>query len=319
MNQKLYFKIIMGIVVTVVTVAFAVKSLGTLNPAALLSLKINWWMAGLSAALFALSTFFRGLVYPCAIDKNIGILNAWRIIAVGNAANMILPLRLGEGVRLAMFPRGYSAVERAKLTLIPAVADFAVIFFLSLIAVFAAGFNNPNVMRFFKTVSLIFIIICMLAGVIFFSLHETKKDTLSYFNQATLKMTCWVFISWILILVSIYFGLAAFGFSFTRSIRLTLAAFAGMNLIMLIPSSPGGIGLFEYSVIVGLSGLGIPMDTAKLAGILLHLIQFAALLPMGLILYLSGIRASFEKKPKASRPKTLHLKNTHDFRPVFKK
>ncbi|MDR3551641.1 MAG: lysylphosphatidylglycerol synthase domain-containing protein, partial [Clostridia bacterium] len=82
--------------------------------------------------------------------------------------------------------------------------------------------------------------------------------------------------------------LVAFGFSAETSVRLSLAVFAATNIINFIPASPGAIGLFEYGAILGLGGLGIPQSTALAAGLLLHMIQYMALLPLGAVLYIAA-------------------------------
>ena len=201
---------------------------------------------------------------------------------------MVLPFKMGEGLRLALFPKRYSAAKRAELLFIPGMADIGVILLFGILAVFFAGFDNPRIVALLKTLTLLFLIACLITAVIILSVHKTNKALRARLNKATLKMTFWVFLSWLLMLVSIWLGFLAFGYGIFHSIKLSLASFASMNFVMLIPSSPGGIGLFEYSVIFGLSGLGIAETPAKAVGLLLHLTQYAALLPLGIILYFIG-------------------------------
>jgi hypothetical protein len=87
-----------------------------------------------------------------------------------------------------------------------------------------------------------------------------------------------------------WIALIAFGFGTVKSVRMSLAVFSATNIINFVPASPGGIGLFEYGVVLGLGGLGIPVESAKLAGLFLHLIQYAALMPLGLVLYLTDLK-----------------------------
>lgn len=51
-------------------------------------------------------------------------MTALQIVGLGHAANMVLPFHVGEGLRAAFFPKGYSAMRRTKLLIIPAFADF---------------------------------------------------------------------------------------------------------------------------------------------------------------------------------------------------
>ena len=111
-------------------------------------------------------------------------------------------------------------------------------------------------------------------------------------------MMFWVILSWILLLLSTWIGLEAFGFHWPYSIRMSLAVFAVTNIINFIPASPGAIGLFEYGTILGLGGLGVNQSTALSAGLMLHMIQYAALLPLGAVLYVKAIHGKYSNALK---------------------
>jgi uncharacterized membrane protein YbhN (UPF0104 family) len=76
---------------------------------------------------------------------------------------------------------------------------------------------------------------------------------------------------------------------------MSLAVFATTNLVGFIPASPGSVGLFEYGVIIGLAGLGIQQSVALPAGLLLHFIQYAALLPLGIVLSILAFHGKYGK------------------------
>jgi uncharacterized membrane protein YbhN (UPF0104 family) len=292
---KNILEIAIGLIVSAVIIYFTIVSLGKLNLSQLLSEKLNWWLAGISALVFGLSSLARGFVYTYGIDKEIHWFNAWRITAVGNAANMVTPLRMGEGLRLALFPRGYKAGRRARLIIIPAIADIAVILLLSLIAVWLAGFNNPQILKVLSIVSIIFFIVGAVIVVILFIIPRTKKIVKNNFNKNTLFMTMWVLISWLLVLLSIYFGFLCLGFDFILSIRYSLACFVCMNIITFIPSSPGGIGLFEILVPPILQSMGVAYDPANAVVLLLRCSQYAIMLPLGIVLLLAGLHKHVKK------------------------
>lgn len=278
-------KIFGGIIITAAAFYFCLMALNGLNPSDIMNTSINWVYAALSAIMFAFSTFIRSLVYPRGIDRDMTIMEAWQIVVIGNVSNMILPFRAGEGVRLAVFPKRYSAASRAKLAIIPGAADIGIILLLSIAAVYIADFKNPDYVVVLKLASYGFLAICALTIIILLIIPKTRGNVVALANRDTLRMFKWVALSWLTMLVSIWVGFISFGYGPFRSVILSFGAFAGMNIACLIPSSPGNIGIFEYSVIVGLSGLGIPEIPAKTAGLLLHLIQYAALLPLGALLY----------------------------------
>ncbi|CDZ24142.1 hypothetical protein CCDG5_1025 [[Clostridium] cellulosi] len=279
-------KIIGGVIITAVAFYFFMAALSGLNPSDLSTERINWWLVCASAIIFGFATFVRALVYPYGIDKDMSIIDAWQIVAVGNAANMVLPFRAGEGIRLAVFPKRYSAAKRAKLAFIPGMADIGVILLLSVLAVYIADFKNPTFVSTLKIAVYGFLTLCALLFIIFLAIPKTRVEVISYFNKDTLNMLKWVFLSWIIMLLSIWVGFIAIGYGPLHSIQLSFGAFAGMNIACLIPSSPGNLGVFEWSVIVGLAELGIATIPAKAAGLVLHIIQYVGIVPLGIILYI---------------------------------
>ena len=100
-------------------------------------------------------------------------------------------------------------------------------------------------------------------------------------------------LSWVLLLMSTWLGLVAFGFHVFESMKMALAVFAATNIINFIPASPGSIGLFEYGTVLALGGLGVNHTEALAAGWLLHIIQYVALLPMGVVLYITALHGKY--------------------------
>lgn len=294
-SLKKQIEIFGSIIVTVTAFYFCMTALNGLDPLDLLSANINWCLACVSAIIFALASLIRSLVYPYGIDKDMTVMEAWQIVAIGNAANMLLPFHAGEGVRLAVFPKRYSAANRARLLLIPGVADMAFILLLSIAAVYIADFKSPNYVLILKIASYGFLACCALTLVILLSIPKTRPAVMSYFNRDTLQMLKWILLSWLAMMLSIWVGFIAFGYDPLRSVTLTFGAFAGMNIAGFIPSTPGNLGIFEWSVTVGLAGLGISEMPAKMAGLMLHVMQYAALLPLGIVMY---IRFSLQKNRK---------------------
>lgn len=284
-RSKKKIEIVCGFAVTVAALYLCTVALNGLDPSSLLNSNINWWLAAISAIIFAFSTFVRALVYPYGIDKSMSVMEAWQIVAIGNAANMLLPFRAGEGLRLAVFPKRYSAANRARLALIPGIVDICFMLLISIAAVYIADFKAPTYVLILKIASYGFLACCALTLIVLLSIPRTRSSVLSYFNLDTLNMIKWVALSWLTMMVSIWVGFIAFGYGPMRSIILTFGSMAGMNIAGMIPSSPGNIGIFEWSVSVGLAGLGISEIPAKMAGLMLHVIQYAALIPLGIVLY----------------------------------
>jgi hypothetical protein len=246
-----------------------------------------------SVAIFVYANYIRGLAYTRGIDRDMDRMTALQIVGLGHAANMVLPLHVGEGLRAAFFPRGYSAVQRTKLLIIPAFADFTAIMMLSIPAVPFAGFKDQNLLKALWILTFLCIAAFILFVILILFLPRLRSYLSEYLNFDTVKMMFWVVLSWIILLVSTWIGLVAFGFPWVASIRMSLIVFAATNIINFIPATPGAIGLFEYGTILGLGGLGIDQISALSASLLLHLIQYAALPPLGFFLYIKALHGQY--------------------------
>ncbi len=87
-----------------------------------------------------------------------------------------------------------------------------------------------------------------------------------------------------------YFGMQAFGFD--QDFSAAMFVMAIVNLGVLIPSSPGGLGVFQYFAVLALEFLHIPHDPSAAYAIVVHLAQYLPVTLIGL-LWLSrfGVRS----------------------------
>lgn len=295
MSKKTIIKLILGIIITVVIIYYSVKTLGGFEIGDIINRNIDWFLVALSIVVFIYANYIRGLCYTLGIDHDMDRMTAFRVVGIGHAANMVLPVHLGEGLRLVFFPSHYSIMRRTKLLLIPGFADFVAIVVISLFAVPFAGFRDPVLLKALWLLFLLCVCAGALCAAIIFFVPRFKKYANEYMNAATAKMTFWVTVSWVLMLTSIWLGLMAFGFNIWESMRMALAVFATTNIINFIPASPGGIGLFEYATVLALGKLGVERTPALAAGILLHLIQYVALLPMALVLCFTAFHGKYRQ------------------------
>lgn len=293
MSVKTNFKLILGILVTVLILHYSFKTLGGLNLRSLFNRNINWVLVFVSILINIYSNYIRGLCYTLGIDPNIKRMAALQIVVIGHAANMVLPLNIGDGLRYAFFPSNYSVLRRTKLVIIPALADFVAMIMISILAVPFSGFEDSKLVSVLWTLSIICIACIVLYLAIIYFVPQFRKYVNEYLNVGMLKMMLWVTFSYVLLLIATWLGLAACGFGLIPSLRMSFAVFAATNIVGIIPASPGAVGLFEYGVVVGLAGLGIQKSAALPAGLLLHLIQYAALVPLGIILFIAALHGKY--------------------------
>jgi Predicted integral membrane protein len=293
MPTKTKLKLLIGLSITAIVIYYSIEALKGLHVGELFHSDINWGFTVVSVLIFGYANYIRGLAYTRGIDRDMDRMTAFEIVGIGHAANMVLPFHVGEGLRAAFFPKEYSAIRRTKLLIIPAFADFAAIMMLSIPAVPFAGFKDQNLLKALWILTFLCIAAFILFMILIFFLPRLRSYLSEYLNFDAVKMMFWVVLSWVLLLVSTWIGLVAFGFPWVASIRMSLAVFAATNIINFIPATPGAIGLFEYGTILGLGGLGIDQTTALSASLLLHLIQYAALLPLGIFLYVKSLHGQY--------------------------
>ena len=293
MPNKTKLKLILGVVVTAIIIYCSVLVLNNLHMSVIFKSEINWFIAFLAVVVYIYSNYIRALAYTRGIDPEIDRMTALEIIGIGHALNMVLPLHAGEGMRIVFFPSSYTPLKRTKLVLITLFSDFIAVVIISLFTLPFASFTDPNLTKAVWILAIVCVAACIIFAVLVSVVPRIHRYIGEYWNISMIKMMVWVFLSWLLIVASIWLGLIAFGFGAFESISMSLAVFVATNIINLIPASPGAIGLFEYGTILGLGGLGVDSNTALSASLLLHLIQYAALLPLGAYLYIHALRGKY--------------------------
>jgi uncharacterized protein (TIRG00374 family) len=95
----------------------------------------------------------------------------------------------------------------------------------------------------------------------------------------------WATANWLFDAAVLWVFLAAFGHR--MSIAGMLVAYCLANVLAAIPISPGGLGIIETTLVVGLVGFGAPRAVASLGVASYRLIQFWAPIPAGAIAWAS--------------------------------
>lgn len=94
-----------------------------------------------------------------------------------------------------------------------------------------------------------------------------------------------------------FYYLAAIAFSFDVSFSQAMFVMGMLNLAILIPSSPGYVGTFEYVTVASLGLLGIGHSQAAGYALVSHIIQFFAINIPGVILWLKlGLGLNMSKE-----------------------
>jgi uncharacterized protein (TIRG00374 family) len=227
---------------------------------------------------------------------------------IGFAANNLLPLRIGELIRIWLAARNTNLAKGTVLAsiLVERLMDVAAILILASVAMgFGGGvFDHPlkpylvplaaaaaPVILLIAYGSRWFIAIARrVAGIAPGPITTFVLDKLRTFDdgvQAIRSPTRLVLtlansiIQWSLLATTILLSCLAVG------IHISLAASIFLMLLLTIavsiPSTPGFVGVIEYSFVLGLGILGIPAESALAAAIFYHVINWGLVTATGTI------------------------------------
>ncbi len=300
MSRKMRIQLIFGIIITAVIIYFSCVIARNLKMDVVFRLKIKWWLVVLSVIIYIFSNYIRGLAYSRGIEPEMDDMTSLQVIGLGHALNMVLPLHAGEGLRAAFFPSSFTGARRTKLILISILADAVVVIVISALTVPFAGIKDPTMLRVMWILLFSCIGVLAVLAVLVVFVRTIREYVQPYLNLSLLKSLVWVALSWIILIAAFWLGLAAFGFRLLESVRMSFAVFVTTNIVNLIPASPGGIGLFEYGTVIGLGGFGVDRTVALSASLLLHLIQYLALVPLGIFLYVRAMHGKYAESIRSA-------------------
>lgn len=242
--------------------------------------------------------------------KKIGIPRLFSITMIGFMANNVLPFRLGE------FVRAYSLSSKEQVSKSASLATIFVerivfdLLMLLLIFGFVLVFSPLIVVEELKIGAAVTIAAGLIGLILALylstrsqrdshilnnvmrlfpqKLHPIIENTVSKFSTGleflqSGRRIFWVsfhtFMIWILLGVSNYFIFLAFGF------RLPLAAsfvlLVVVSILIMVPSSPGFVGVYHYGAVLSLGFYGVPQAAAVSCAIVMHATQFLVVTLMG--------------------------------------
>lgn len=233
-----------------------------------------------------------------------------KCIVIGFAGNNILPARGGELLRMEYFSRKFEISRTTALSSIGLEKILDGLILLSFILLASLSFSERNVFIYntIKIALLIFIpatfflITLRIYGSKIIKRLESSNRLLIYlkpffenFYQAisfikidvnTLLILIVSTMIWLLEGLVFFFGIKSAGYN--ESIFLSsIIALCIVNFSILIPSSPGYIGIFQIALILALSAFGIPESNSLAAAIIIHSCQFFPVTILGIIIITS--------------------------------
>ncbi len=304
MTKALSFLLKLAVVVGCLAYAFWGIDFGELWGA------MSGYSLGAALALILLTTamlIIPGVRLRYLAGPGFSVLDGAKASALGLGLNNIFPAKLGEVAKAFYVSRkcGFSSAKGLGLIFWERFFDINFIFCL---AVFSLGVSTkrlpiwPGIMVILAG----WVCVGLLAAKphwaeavlrllpverlrLFFvdfvrQLHE--RTGLGFFGAlGALTITVWGF----------YFMTFYLGMSWLAGIDLNwsqlLVAFVISSLGMAVPSSPGGVGVYEAAIIFALGLYGVGKEEALAAGLVLHMIQLIPTTVIGvLVMSLSGIK-----------------------------
>lgn len=256
----------------------------------------NIWLILLAIIIFVVSYFLRTLRWQVLIgsQNRIKLLPAFDSLVSGYAINNVLPLRAGEVFRLFItkLKTGIPKSTVLGTLIIERVWDALALLFLAVISLLLTQPKNvpTNVINLsaiiFGILTLLIIILIIFDRSIVSLLQRVKisdqiieKITQLVGSFKNLQNLLVLFLSILFsILVwtteAITYFIVAKSLAMDISFMQTLLVMVILNFGILIPSSPGYVGTFEYFTILGISIFGINRTDAASFAIILHIAQF---------------------------------------------
>jgi uncharacterized membrane protein YbhN (UPF0104 family) len=304
-----YVQLAVGIAITCLFLFLAYRNLGNLNIGHLLHYPVHYFYVLLAVFAFAVSQWFRALSWTRGLSPDVPLRKMFASVCMGNGSNMLLPFRMGEAIRIitvGQVKRDYGVVgvnlvlERLLDVTILIVLAVSVAFFVPFEAAVEA---KLKVIRNLVVVGFAVGGVCFLLLVRFRARMVASDRTPALLRKlfqflgrvavlrsplSIVRAAFYLVFSWGCVYLSTVFGLMAVGLFDSKTWAASLVVIVMTNLIMLIPSAPGGIGIFQYACIYSLSLFDVQAFQKAILSVLLHLIQYAALLPLSIYYFMRG-------------------------------
>jgi glycosyltransferase 2 family protein len=302
----------LGIAISIVLLVLLFKDIEWRQLGKALSGANYWWIIP-NIVLIILTMYLRAyrwhfMVLPI---KKIAFPKLLAATCIGFMANNVLPLRLGEFVRaysLSTQDKGITKSASLATIFVERMIFDLVALLLILGSVLAfASFTPDEAMKngVLITVAVAFVGI---AFITFLALRPEKvgtimsrylkflpakgrsvvKDVIVRFsfglkflsNPATVfSVTMQTILIWLILGYSNYFVLRAFGFDLPIDACFVLLVVVSISI--LVPSSPGFVGVYHYGAVWSLEYYGIPREDALSFAIVLHATQYFVVTAMG--------------------------------------
>jgi uncharacterized protein (TIRG00374 family) len=264
--------------------------------------KMNPWWIVLVSALTPLAWYFRALLWKQLIGRRCqpSMWNLFRIITIGYTVNNLLPLKIGEIVRAWLLGKQEKIPTSLAIgtVVLERILDILTLLFYFVFMMFFIPFApwlkmSGLVIALVGLGLLLMLVITYKYGERFTTwlekpfyrlpggagpwLHRQFAKFLEGLRliehpSQLLKAFAWCVITWMVWIVIMYITFLAFGLSlpFLAAVFMMVV----LNFGLMIPSSPGGLGVYEFMIILALTPYGVGKEAALGVAFFSHIVPY---------------------------------------------
>jgi len=319
------YKLIIGFLVTLIAFIFLFygidfeKFFDALKDA-------NGWFLLLGAIMYLAGFLIRGFRWKILLDnmKQIKFRETVQLTVVGYAVNNVFPARAGEFARayLAGKRNGISRTSSLATIFVERVFDGLTVVTILVILLFYYPFpvwvrTLSDIAGILFATLFVFIFVSSFSNIPFLILKKVKPwfpDVFSpifklgekFLNGAASLKSIGQLIKIVLLSFSIWAVEITVYFAVVHAFNLDIPLVAfflmlvAVNLGMLLPSTPGGLGVFQFAVVESLLLFSIQKSSGMAVALVLHMVQIIPVTVIGL-LWLYRHHISIENIEKEKR------------------
>lgn len=311
-NLKKYILGAFGILISVGAIYLLYQKIDVQKSVELLK-RVPTYYYFLLIPIYLSSFFIRAIRWKLMLEsEKVSFKDCLDSIVVGFAGNNLIPARGGELLRMFFFSNKTKVNRLTAISsiFVEKILDGVALIFILVITLLL----QPSLMEidwlqkltytvsFFVVILLISLIVLRLFSEKIIQFITEKKFPLHQFISGViekiadaLKFIKWNFSSLGIIVLSIIiwlvegamfpFGIQAFGVE-NNVLLMGFFMLAIVNFGLIVPSSPGYVGVFQAMTVVALLLFNIPEETALSIGILIHLCQFVPITIWGILVFM---------------------------------
>jgi uncharacterized protein (TIRG00374 family) len=323
--MKKWIVALLGVCVSVIAIALILSKVDWKETLSEIE-KAGFLLPIVLAAIYLAAFPIRALRWQCMLPtKSLSFIEALKGVIVGFAGNNFLPTRGGEFLRMEYLYR--KAPQIGRITAISSVLVERMLDGLTLLAILVVAINashialadHPWLVRLRYIALAVFGIAC--AGSIFIRiwggriaslLRRTHLRPLRWvatiieefhiaaeflgFNLNTIATVLLGFCVWLIEGAVIVVACRHYGLG-SQSIVAGYLTLAIANFGLLIPSSPGNVGVYQYMIVLALGLFGVLGSTALAMGIVVHACVYVPITAIGVMILLRESMQWHRRRP----------------------